>query len=290
MFDFNGNKVKKYQGKLHDNSRWILFTPRAGDIIISTIPKAGTTWTQMICALLIFRSVEFGKPLTDISPWLDQTSRPMEYISTQYEAQQHRRFIKTHTPLDGLPYYEPVSYIFVGRHPLDMVISEYNHHQNFNQDVFEKVVGVPMENPFENGIDDFVQRGIDNAPVWHHLKTFWQARDLSNVQLLHYSDLKSNLANEMGQLAKFLQIEIDRKECKSLSAYATFDYMKQNAEKLAPGSTQNFFKSNKNFFHAGREGLGKKLLSKQSIEAYEQAKTKYPAEMVQWIEFGQSSL
>ena len=36
-------------------ARWADFEFRPGDIVISTLPKSGTTWVQMICALLIFR-------------------------------------------------------------------------------------------------------------------------------------------------------------------------------------------------------------------------------------------
>jgi aryl sulfotransferase len=44
----------RYQSFLTDSSRWDGFSFRPGDIIISTPAKCGTTWTQMICALLIF--------------------------------------------------------------------------------------------------------------------------------------------------------------------------------------------------------------------------------------------
>src|SRR5262249_38699700 len=35
-------------------ARWEGFEFRPGDIVISTPKKCGTTWTQMLCALLIF--------------------------------------------------------------------------------------------------------------------------------------------------------------------------------------------------------------------------------------------
>ena len=36
-----------------NNDRWQTFSARAGDIIISSPPKCGTTWMQTMCALLI---------------------------------------------------------------------------------------------------------------------------------------------------------------------------------------------------------------------------------------------
>ena len=38
-----------------------------------------------------------------ISPWLDMLTRDAASVFDDLAAQKHRRFIKTHTPLDGLP-------------------------------------------------------------------------------------------------------------------------------------------------------------------------------------------
>ena len=51
-------RTHRYKNMMVDSGRWDSFKPRDGDIIISTPPKAGTTWTQMICALLIFQKTD----------------------------------------------------------------------------------------------------------------------------------------------------------------------------------------------------------------------------------------
>ena len=38
-------------------------------------------------------------------------------VIASLEAQQHRRFIKSHTPLDGVPVAEGVTYVCVARDP-----------------------------------------------------------------------------------------------------------------------------------------------------------------------------
>ena len=48
----------------------------------------------MICALLVFQRPQ-------LSPWLDWLGTPIDVMITGLEAQDHRRFVKTHTPLDG---------------------------------------------------------------------------------------------------------------------------------------------------------------------------------------------
>ena len=53
----------RYLSLIADNARWDGFSFREGDIIISTPPKCGTTWTQMICAMLIFQTPDLPQPL-----------------------------------------------------------------------------------------------------------------------------------------------------------------------------------------------------------------------------------
>ena len=44
-------------------------------------------------------------------------------VYAQLAEQRHRRFIKTHTPLDGIPLDPRVTYIVAARHPLDTFVS-----------------------------------------------------------------------------------------------------------------------------------------------------------------------
>ena len=55
--------VRRYEASMYDSNRWDGFELRPGDIIISTPPKCGTTWTQMICALLILAGTGAPAPV-----------------------------------------------------------------------------------------------------------------------------------------------------------------------------------------------------------------------------------
>src|SRR5215207_10454651 len=105
----------RYLTSLEDSARWDRFELRPDDIVISSPSKSGTTWMQMICALLIFQTPDLPAALTTVSPWLDMHLRPIADVTRALDAQQHRRFIKTHTPLDGLPQWPGVTYVVVGR-------------------------------------------------------------------------------------------------------------------------------------------------------------------------------
>src|SRR5215471_1743105 len=123
---------RHYRSFISDSARWQGFEFRPGDIIITTPAKCGTTWTQMICGLLIFQTADFYRPLAEITPWLDMLTRDCDEVFADLAAQQHRRFIKTHTPLDGVPWSDEITYISVMRDPRDVGISMDNHLANMN--------------------------------------------------------------------------------------------------------------------------------------------------------------
>src|SRR3954462_5499042 len=130
------NPRPRYRSIIADSARWDGFVFRPGDIVISTPPKSGTTWTQMLCALLIFDGPVFPAPLEKVSPWLDNCIRPLAEVTAAYAAQTHRRFIKTHTPLDGLPLHADTTYLMVGRDPRDVAISMEHHGANLDWERF----------------------------------------------------------------------------------------------------------------------------------------------------------
>jgi len=137
----------RYRSRDEDSARWRHFPFRAGDIVISTRSKSGTTWMQMICALLVFQTPAFPQPLADLSPWLDWLITPEAEVYARLAAQRHRRIIKTHTPLDGLPIDPRVTYIVVAREPLDLAVSLFHQSTNLNRDRMRQLSGQPARRP-----------------------------------------------------------------------------------------------------------------------------------------------
>lgn len=145
---------------------------------------------QMICGLLVFQRMEFDLPLAEISPWMELKAAHAKDIHAWYAAQNHRRFIKTHTPLDGLPWYREATYIVVGRDPRDVFMSMLNHLRNFNpasEALFAhemREAGIDMPEPPEDPNEffhDWLTNGSfewesDGAPFWsvfRHGDSFW---------------------------------------------------------------------------------------------------------------------
>jgi aryl sulfotransferase len=92
---------------------WNTFKFRDDDIVVATYAKSGTTWTQQIIAQLIFDGAE-DIDVHSLSPWVDLRIIPPEVIAG-LELQTHRRFVKTHLPVDALVFSPKAKYIFIGR-------------------------------------------------------------------------------------------------------------------------------------------------------------------------------
>jgi aryl sulfotransferase len=295
----------RYQSFLTDSARWEGFESRPGDIIISTPAKCGTTWTQTICALLIFQTPEFPGPIDELSPWLEMRLRRRGDVYALYERQVNRRFIKSHTPLDGLPVSDGITYLCVGRDPRDVAVSWRNHMDNINfanlfgalaasiepDDYFEPPPPIPTftddRSAVRHWIDDdwpLEKLAMSLAGTVHHLQGFWDARDRDDIVLLHYDDLQADLEGEMRRLAGRLGIEVPEERWPTLVKAATFSEMRGRAELVAPDTANRIWKSTESFFKRGTSGQWTDVFDDE-LQAHYAAKVRElaPPDLVEWL-------
>lgn len=298
---------RRYRTFVADSARWDGFAFRDGDIVIGTPAKCGTTWMQMICALLIFRTPDLPAPLAELSPWLDMQTRPLPDVVRDLDAQTHRRFIKTHTPLDGIPFDPRVTYINVARDPRDAAMSWDNHLANMDlgafvttrvgavgaDDLEELGMTEPPPLPPEDPVERFWQwmdgdafgddvSGLEG--LVRNVGSFWERRDEPNVHLFHYADLRADLAGQMRRLANILGVD---EPDDTLVAAATFDAMKERAEELIPNSDTPFWHDNRQFFAKARSGDWRSFVDDAGQARYERALAPLaPADLAAWLHTG----
>ena len=299
---------KRYRSVVADNARWDGFEFREGDVVISTPPKCGTTWTQMLVALLIFGSPDFPRPLSEISLWVDMQLAGKDDVFSRLGAQTHRRFIKSHTAFDGLPYDERVTYLCVGRDPRDVAVSSRHHMSNLDLDQFLKVreqaVGledlaelVPAQKPPTptDPLVDFLQTDFESdnvnvmslSYVLHHLQSFWDRREDPNVELFHYADFQADLPGQLRRLAGVLGIELEESRVAELAAAASFEAMRGNAQMVAPNSDARIWKDTNDFFHRGSNGQWREAFDDEMVRLYEErAAALATPELRAWAETG----
>jgi hypothetical protein len=299
----------EYRSWMSDNLRWDALELRDGDIVISSPPKCGTTWTQRLVSLLVFDGPHLPAPLPLVSPWLDLTVQPVEEVAAALDRQDHRRFIKTHTPLDGLVLDDRVTYIGVGRDPRDAAVSMMMEQDKiFALHAGAGPPGAPPPGPgphFAGEFDplDVLRRWLERpaaplegvaslATILAHFGSFWDRRQQPNVAMFHYADLRADLVGEFVRLAGVLGIDLARDRAEELAQHATLEVMRARAAELAPKAPPGFRPPHESvkheaFFRAAGRGEWREIFTEAEHRRYaERAAELAGPELLAWAHYG----
>jgi aryl sulfotransferase len=288
-------KTRELHNHHMDSTAWNDFKFRDDDVIVATYGKSGTTWTQQIVGQLVFTGAD-NVPIHDISPWLDLRIMPPD-TKDKLEAQQHRRIIKTHLPLDALTFSRVARYIYIARDGRDVVWSFYNHHANANQLWYDLLndtpgrVGPPVERP-DPDIRRYFRRWLEDDgfpmwPFWENIASWWAARDVPNVLLVHFNDLKADLEREMRRIGDFLSCDVPENRWPAIVEHCSFGYMKDHAADVAPLGGAIFEGGAGVFINKGVNGRWRDVLTANDNADYERmAHDKLGEQCAAWLANG----
>lgn len=290
-------KTREIHNHHVDSTIWNDLTFRDDDIVIATYGKSGTTWLQQIVGQLIFDGAE-NVPVAEISPWLDLRVPPKDIKLPMVEAQTHRRFLKTHLPVDALVFSPKAKYLFVARDGRDVAWSFYHHHAMANATWYELLndtpglVGEKIAPPGMEVVPYFrrwLERdGFPFWPLWEIVRSWWQVRDLPNVMLLHYAQMKADLPGTIRRVADFLDIAIDEDRWDAILEHSGFAYMKAHADKSAPLGGILWEGGAGTFINKGTNGRWRDMLMPQDVAAYEaRALKELGPDCARWLATGE---
>ena len=271
-------KSREFHNHHFDSTIWNDFRFRDDDIVIATYAKSGTTWMQQIVAQLIFR----GDPEIDvaqISPWLDLRFPGKGMKLFAMESQSHRRFLKTHLPVDALTYSTKAKYLYIGRDGRDVLWSMYNHHANANQKWYDSLnltpglVGPKIERPCAD-IRQYWREWMEGDghpwwPFWDNIRSWWAIRTLPNILFVHFADLKRDMPGQIQRIADFLEIPIEDSRRDAIVEHCSFDWMKKNAGRHVSGSGEWLDGGAEVFINKGTNGRWAETLSADDVAEYE---------------------
>ena len=228
-------------------------------------------------------------------------------MQTWLEGFTTQRVIKSHLPLDGLPYYSQSKYIIICRDPRDVFMSFFNHYSSYTDEFYsmmnnpEVLTGEPLpvcpEDPRElwqswitSGWFDWESEGY---PFWsnmHHTQTYWKYRHLPNFLFMHYNDMLLNLDGCVRKLAAFTGIEASDEKVARVVEATTFANVKKKIEARSDEEdpmAKLFKGGQKRFFFKGTNGRWKDVLTDADLDLYEQAKLRVlEPECAHWLERG----
>lgn len=283
-----------YVGTLTDSRLWSRFNARAGDVIVSTPPKSGTTWTQGIVALLLSGDPQVDANPSFNAPWFDANFHDPDEVVARMDAQTGRRHIKTHTPLDGVPFWKDLHYICVYRHPIDVFFSARHHVANYSDEVM-------ADRPFDTAqfcddpregfhvfltSDKHEDHGTLKLIVRHYLACLAK-EPRTNLLRMHYADMTHDLAAQLDRVATQIDMSHPSALMEKLVEAATFRNMKANAGKFALAQGKGVWRNDSAFFHSAKSNKWEGVLTEDDLAAYDAAISKLlTPEQRKWLEWG----
>jgi aryl sulfotransferase len=214
------------------------------------------------------------------------------------EAQTHRRFLKTHLPVDALRFSPQARYIYIARDGRDVVWSMYNHHANANQLWYEALndtpgrVGPPIERPpadvRQYWRDWLARDGHPFWPFWENVRSWWSIRGLPNVKLVHFANLKRDMPGEIRGIAEFLDIPVNEARWDAVIEHCSFDWMKRNATKSVPLGGAFWDAGADVFINRGVNGRWRDVLTpEESVEYEAHAEFELGPHCARWLATGE---
>ncbi|PNH09859.1 Sulfotransferase family cytosolic 1B member 1 [Tetrabaena socialis] len=235
---------------------WRRLRFRPDDIVIASWAKSGTTLTQQLVGQLITGgSAELATG--DASPWLDMRVMPPNTLEL-LEAQSHRRFIKTHLPTTALPY-DP--------NATDAWYDSLNNTPG--------LVGPPIPRADPDPRAYFLNwLRKDGAPFWpffSHMRGWWNVRQLPNVLLVHFNNLRADLKGEGRRIADFLGIQVDEERWPAILEHCSMDWMRAHPDKVNSTLEAIWQDGINDFVFKGTNGRWRDTLTAEDCAEYEQA-------------------
>ncbi|KAL7120683.1 hypothetical protein ACP275_02G137000 [Erythranthe tilingii] len=267
--NWDGSPMVKYQGFWYlkiffrqELASYKHFKAKDSDIILSTLPKAGTTWLKALAFSIVNRDTIYRD--IDQNPLL--TCNPHKLVPFLVAFKQNNpnqldkltdpRIFATHVPFKALAdsiRESACKIIYLCRNPLDLFVSA---RQFLTENKLEK------DHAGLLGLDESFDMACEGThpygPFWEHMIGYWNAH-LENprkVLFLKYEDMKEDIVFNVKKIADFLGCpfsseEEERGMVEEISKMCSFQSLK-NVDKNGY-SIKGLFK-NSTFFRKGEVG------------------------------------
>lgn len=216
-------------GVMHDPYLLAHFVPRPTDVLITTAPKAGTTWMQQILHQLRTQGDASFDSIFEVVPWLEMPRPNVPWTDTlaQYERIENPRIFKTHCTYEQTPGVDVARIILTLRDPRDCCVSLFHHVNGFN---LEALPGAPNMS-FDN-MQQCVDRFLSFGAWYRNVASWWPHRRQRNVLILRYQDVTADLPGALDRIVSFLGWQLTPEGRARTLEHASFTWMKANSEKF----------------------------------------------------------
>ncbi|WP_455223014.1 sulfotransferase domain-containing protein, partial [Kaarinaea lacus] len=233
---------------LHDPYLLANFKPRTSDVLITTAPKAGTTWMQQILYQLHTGGDAEFDSIHQSVPWLELPRSDMTWQEQleYYETIPDPRIFKTHctylqTPGLQTPPAERPRIILSSRDPRDCCVSFYHHVMSMTDEALEHF-GMTRPRSFDEYFESWMAFG-----AWYrNVLSWWPHINDENVLWLRYETMVSDLDTAINEILEFLGWQLTADKHDKVREYCSFPWMKHHTDKFVTR-----FENGKSMFKPG---------------------------------------
>ena len=236
------------------------FVARETDVLITTAPKAGTTWMQQILYQLHTGGDAEFENIYEVIPWLEiqRDGKTWSEIIAEFDKLDAPRIFKTHCTYPQTPGVDIARIILTSRDPRDCCVSFYHHMMNLTDETCRKS---NIQKP--ESFNAYFETWFDVGGWYRNVSSWWPHIDNENILWLRYEDMKLDLEEALDQILSFLGWQLDQESKTRVLEYCSFDWMKKNSQKFTfyDVNEKPAFKPG-TFIRKGKTGDHKNLLDK----------------------------
>jgi len=205
------------------------FKPRRDDVLITTAPKAGTTWMQNILHQLRSGGDPDFDSIDAVVPWLELPRDDLSHteVLEGYEAMVSPRIFKTHCTYEQTPGTDTVSIIMSSRDPRDCMVSFYHHIMDMTDEARARGNFSQIQT-----FDDVFELWMGFGAWFRNVASWWPHLDDDRLLWLRYEDMKQDIDSCVDQILEFLHWKITPAQRQAVNEYISFTWMKANTGKF----------------------------------------------------------
>jgi len=213
----------------HDPRILANFKPRASDVLITTAPKAGTTWMQQILHQLRTGGDPDFDSIASVVPWLELPRDGLAWqdIIAEFDRISNPRIFKTHCTFEQTPGTDTVNIILSSRDPRDCCISFYHHVMDMTDEARQRVGFDRLHT-----LDEVFETWLDYAAWYRNVQSWWPHFNDDNVLWLRFEDMKTSLEDAVDRIIDFLDWPVTSEQRNRVLEYSSFDWMKAHTDKF----------------------------------------------------------
>lgn len=202
------------------------FQPRSDDVFISSYPRSGTTWLQLLVKLVLYGGGIDFRHINDVVPWYERSLALGRKSAQDFNALSSPRAFKSHLPYAWLP--EKGRLIYVRRNAEDVLLSYYGlycSHLGYREDL-------------DAFTERFVRGRVQYGSWYEHVAHWEKHRKSPRVLWLDYEHMRSSPRAALEQVGAFLGVALSPTREDEILAASSLERMKSEEERFDHGAEE----------------------------------------------------